>query len=543
MKKLVSLFLVLSLLLGMAHLALAEDVKKITISVINGTDEYYPKDDEELPGDLNELFEAIKHMLPGYEITVDVRKYEDYQAQLPLLLAANDIPDIFISNVTSFMEYYPTGLFIEDLTELVDQYGPYLRENLMQRSFDICTINGKLAAIPCENFYYKFPTILRMDWVEKLGFEVKEVYTLSEISEILLAMTEKDPDGNGKNDTYGLGTRFNGGDWTQTFMPIFGAFGGQPNQNYLVGNEVVPFNVSDNFRSAMEYLHDLYAAKAIDQECFVLNYDQALINAAKGTGGLYSGWWNVGRALLHAGLLELQPEVDYKTVFITSDDGLTHGVRDNGTIWKTAMISADCEYPEAAMALINLMNTEFGKYSGNTLLRDENGDVMYSSDVHSEQTRMYKYPEWNTYNSDDEAYAAGCRHSPLGNLFANMVLRNASQILSLSEDYDQNDKALALSRMGEILEMNEENRPVYTDFFYGYLATDEYLEYFAALETLMKEWVVDFVTGNKEINDANWQAYLDSYVAKGGQKVLESMLDQYNTLNGTAYTAVNVNGK
>ena len=40
-------------------------------------------------------------------------------------------------------------------------------------------------------------------------------------------------------------------------------------------------------------------------------------------------------------------------VRITSDDGTVTGVKNNGSIWKTHMISADCEHPEAAIMMIN----------------------------------------------------------------------------------------------------------------------------------------------------------------------------------------------
>ena len=226
MKKLVSLLLALAMLLGVAGIALADGDIPVTISIMQSEGDFFPKDGEPMPQELQDWFEVVKHLIPGYEINVKMEYFENPQEQLPLLLASGDIPDIVSVQGTTFMEYYNTGFFLTDLNDLLEKYGQDILKRCQEGSLEMCTINGKLVAIPSENYAYKNPTILRMDWVRKLGFEEKKTYTLSELKEILLAMAQKDPDGNGQDDTYGLGCRFNGGDWTQTFMPIFGAFGG-----------------------------------------------------------------------------------------------------------------------------------------------------------------------------------------------------------------------------------------------------------------------------------------------------------------------------
>ena len=43
--------------------------------------------------------------------------------------------------------------------------------------------------------------IFRQDWLDKLGLKYPE--TLDDMKNVLIAFTNNDPDGNGKNDTYG----------------------------------------------------------------------------------------------------------------------------------------------------------------------------------------------------------------------------------------------------------------------------------------------------------------------------------------------------
>lgn len=545
MKKIVALFLSLALLLGATGIAWADDAATpVTISIMRDEGDYFPKDGEELNQELTEYFETLKHLVPGLEITVKIEYFENSNDQLPLLLASGDVPDIVTVGGTDFMEYYNTGFFLTDLNDLMAEYGQDILARVQQSSLDICTINGKLVAIPSENYAYKNPTILRMDWVRKLGFEEKKTYTVSELAEILVAMAQNDPDGNGENDTYGLGCRFNGGDWAQTFMPIFGAFGGQPHQVYLENGVATPFNYTDNFRACMEYLQKLYAAKAIDQEAFILNYDQALLNAVNGKGGCYSGWWNVGSQLLEKGLLELQPEVDFQSIFVTSDDGSMVGVVDHGSLQKTALISAQCEHPEAAIAIINYCHTDEGSFYGNPHLTDEEGNYLYSDELHTSQYRVlkYMYGEPGESLTDDEKYTRGWRENPLKNLFYNLEIRQNESAVRAKEYRDTANKISMLAD-ADIFDQAD-GIHLYQSMFYGYLATDEDLEYNAGLETLLKEWVVNFVTGVVEINDTTWQQYLDEAVAKGAQKVLDSYVAVYNQRSPEAQIlSFNINGR
>lgn len=61
----------------------------------------------------------------------------------------------------------------------------------------IYRIPGDVAEPSCENLW------IRQDWLDNLN--LKAPTTIEELNEVLRAFTEDDPDGNGQNDTYGLG--------------------------------------------------------------------------------------------------------------------------------------------------------------------------------------------------------------------------------------------------------------------------------------------------------------------------------------------------
>ncbi len=593
MKRIISLLLVLTLVLGCFVTAGADEKrKKVTLSFLCEAEDLGLQNmDSDVPPGMQLYLDRIRYLVPGYEIELEPIFKKNSTSDLGLIFASGDVPDILITPNLDFMQYYDLGYFTEeDLMPYLEEYGQNYLAGVLPEDLEVCTMDGRLVAIPCENMYYKYPTCIRMDWVVKLGFEEKKTYTVSEIAEICKAIGTMDPDGNGLNDTYGFGARVNGGDWSQTFMSLFGAFNGQPDQYYLDEEKAMayPYNVSQDFRDALIYLNDLWAAGGIDPECFVLNYDQALLNAANGRAALYSGWWNVAYSIYAAGLTTLDPEARLEHIYIVSDDGTTEGVLSNGSIWHTAMISSECESIECAIAVIDfyctLSNRNYSWYyqlddrdwdSIPQETKDELGLYIWwdnpNHEYYPEEDVLGEGEHWGIfYNDPDGAvdeetgepvrwaymsggvnyeqlsgsdnqldwYKYGYRMNPLDNLFAtnayrqmtnNAITRTAEQMAANPDAYDKVTRALY---EGAAFQANPDNKPVYESMFYGYLVTNEELEYGSAMESYRTDWIVSFITGTKDpANDADWQAYLDGYVAKGLQKVLDSYVKVYNENN------------
>lgn len=51
---------------------------------------------------------------------------------------------------------------------------------------------------------------IRQDWLDNLGLDTPT--TIDELNEVALAFTKNDPDGNGQDDTFGIGFNYN--NWT-----------------------------------------------------------------------------------------------------------------------------------------------------------------------------------------------------------------------------------------------------------------------------------------------------------------------------------------
>ena len=435
---------------------------------------------------------------------------DDVTKTLNLEIASGSLQDIVVTQKFSFYDYIDSGNFLE-LTELLKQYGSEVTNNhISQQGWEVTKVDGgKIYGIPGENYNSKYVTAFRKDWLSKLNITVKERYTLDELTSILKAFTNDDPDGDGKKDTYGLTTAQKGSAWNQSLMAIFGAFGGQPNQTYLKNNKFVPFNTSDDFRAALQYTKGLWDAGVIDPEIFILAADQAIQKLAQGKAGAFSSWWSGPKDVFKAGLLDINPDADFTKVFITSNDGSKVGMMDNGLLNYMTMISSSCKDPAAAMKFINYLWTD-------------EGDFLLIWGV-----------EGLTYKVDSEGYYTKITtdkdYTPLSTVVRRMDT-NVKQKYALTTRMD------ITSHDFEWIQ-HTEGVPLYQSIFYGVPTTTDDQELGTELATYVSQSVVDFITGAKDLNDANWQAYKQGWIQKGGQKILDSYAAKYNKLKGTNYAS------
>lgn len=501
MKKLVALFLCALMALSLCSAALADEAP-VKLTMLSGDNEVTILDKDK---------PYIKKILENTNVDLEatIVHFDNLFQTLNLAFASGEPFDIInVNKPFSHYDYIDEGLILP-LNDLLDQYGPNLKARVSQQAWDMATVNGVIYSIPYENTHNKWMNGIRADWLEKLGFEVKDFYTLSEMKEILIAFTEKDPDGNGENDTYGLNGHQTG--WPTSFFSFAGANGGMPGQNYLNGdNQFYAFNVSDGMRATLEYVHDLWNCGVIDPEFFVLDQDQSKIKMANGKAGFYTGWWSCAQNMVSAGLTEINPDANIKLIHVTSDDGTVSGMLDAGALSSEVMISSQCKNPEAAIAFLDYLITDEGlmlsKYGieGEDYNITENGEII------------------RTHQNDLSVIRS----------VVNDMEKAALEVIAPADDASAIDKALYSF---QIEQYNPNKINLYSDIFYGIPTPTEQTEYGNELDTYVSSKVVEFVTGTTELNDENWEAYKTEWVNKGGLKVLQAYADAYNSLQGTDY--------
>ena len=224
-------------------------------------------------GDITEYADQKAEFMTAFEkkfnikLKVNALPANGYMDKVNLMVSSGEIKGLV--NL-----YMPSDVLRYKNDGVIEQLDDYLKGNAVWESMD--EVYRKLFVYDKGTWgfgsYYTggvFVRSYRQDWLDKLG--MKAPTNVDELAEVAKAFTEKDPDGNGQNDTFGLtgaGTGWN-------LQDIFQAFGARldntgsssivwdPNKNSWVDTFLYPEMVD-----ALKYVNKLYTAKYIDPEIF-----------------------------------------------------------------------------------------------------------------------------------------------------------------------------------------------------------------------------------------------------------------------------------
>lgn len=184
-------------------------------------------------------------------------------------IASGEVPDIFtLGDPSNVIAYQNQGVLMSIDQNMLKEKMPEYYADIEKRNklFQTVTVNNELWAIPMfiDLKPYDQATLWRKDWLDKVGIN-KLPETLDEYEEAVYAFAQKDPDGNGKKDTYGLtGTATS--TWSSGFYTIFGAFGVEPTMWMERDGQIVNGSVMPETKEALAKLQQWYKDGVIDPE-------------------------------------------------------------------------------------------------------------------------------------------------------------------------------------------------------------------------------------------------------------------------------------
>ncbi len=438
---------------------------------------------------------------------------EKFNQQLALVVGSSEIPDIIWMNYDTYVEYAREGLFA-DITDAVKNYDVIMDYVDTNGESEYCwqrmTINGKVYGVPTRSVNATmYSAGIRQDWLDNLGLEVPE--TLDELTEVLRAFTEDDPDQNDANDTYGISCT--GLEYMSVF---FGAFGATYGMDYFLEDDgTVTTNViSDNFKQGLEYIKGLYDAGYMDPEVFTNSGSQTYEKFATSVMGYWPNWWsNSGSVYLKYGFADNNPTGEISVIQpVKGSDGLS-GLPATDPIYKVVAISRDCKNIDKALELINWECTPYGWYTvqcgieGDYFEMDENSKVTWY---------------WGLDGKNRK-----------GDTISDMELYKFIENLGLQAQlYTLDQSNYGAKRTAGIAAAT--NAPVYKNLFLG-LTTEEYTKLNSELKTYYTNQAVKFIMGELSLEN-DWDNYVSTYLSMGGDTVRQSLLDAYNEWNGTSYS-------
>ena len=219
---------------------------------------------------------ALREKFPEVNFELEPILYSAYKEKTPVLMASGDMPDMYRTNSNSYLPQLVESNLAAPLDDVLAKVGQDIVGNAREGHLAFGQYGGKQYGIPGSYSLKYFAQNIRMDWLENLGLDVP--VTLAEFREVARSFTFGDPDGNGKDDTYGTAHRKN----INFIDSWFHAFGVAPNHHQIGmwrirGGKHTNDWVQPEMKEALMNLADMYAEGVIHPESLTFDWSQ---------------WWN-----------------------------------------------------------------------------------------------------------------------------------------------------------------------------------------------------------------------------------------------------------
>ncbi|TLS53658.1 extracellular solute-binding protein [Paenibacillus antri] len=287
-----------------------------------------------------------------------------YAQKLNISIASGELPDFFLASKEEMKRLHEAGQ-LEDLSGLLQQYGsPFLKELLRQDdgvSLQAATFDGKLAGLPKMMVNGGVSTAemlwVRVDWLKKLG--LPEPRTIDDVVDIATAFAKNDPDGNGIDDTSGLGVNNELFLYHGSLKGFFNGFGAYP-EIWIEDSDgrLVFGSIQPEMKTALARLRNMYAAGVIDPEFAVKPWTKLTEEIASGKLGLAYGSVSDG-GYIHKVNVDNDPNAEWKPYPIASADGAPAKPQLMDAADSFYVVKKGARHPEAMIKLANIYLRHF----------------------------------------------------------------------------------------------------------------------------------------------------------------------------------------
>ncbi|MFC3802753.1 extracellular solute-binding protein [Cohnella sp. GCM10012308] len=281
--------------------------------------------------------------------------------RLNVAVASNQLPDYFSATAAQLRQLAAAGQLAE-LGELVERYGSErtkARIAGMEGGVQAATFDGRLLAVPAGLSVRDYAPVLwiRDDWLRRLGLQAPA--TMNDVLAIAAAFADKDPDGNGKDDTYGLGLHkglfgANEGYGFATIEGFFNGFGAYPFSWVAGDNGRLAYGgTQPATREALLALQRLYREGRIDPDFAIKDEAGVADLADEGRLGMaYGAMWSALNPLYRSRVAE--PAADWQAYPIAGAAGPADAQTPATAVTNYYVASRNADHPEALIRMLNL---------------------------------------------------------------------------------------------------------------------------------------------------------------------------------------------
>ena len=300
-----------------------------------------------------------------------------YNQKFNVTMASGKLPDIMPVDGTQFNQLVEADQ-LEDLTEALENYGLPITKELLSKDgglgLESATFGGKLLGIPVNPGAVDNAPLLwiRTDWLEKLNLPEPE--KMEDVFKIVEAFVTQDPDGNDKDDTYGLGID------KLLYNPVFGLdgfFNGyHAYPRIWIENEAGEYvygSIQPEMKEALAKLQEMYKTGMIDREFGVKDIEQLIQAGNSGKLGIFYGVM-YGNVYFLEGK-KLDPEMDWKAYKLPSIDNELARPQLVFPIGKYYAVRKGMSNPEALIKMLNAFNHDWDRDKYPLTAINQDGDI------------------------------------------------------------------------------------------------------------------------------------------------------------------------
>lgn len=226
-------------------------------------------------------------------------KASDWKTKTNLMFASGEYPDIIIcpNGTLDDEEYGVTQGLVIPLDSYIDQYMPIYKERIANEPSDptvsLVASDGQKYSVGYlvgQNINTSAHTFINQEWLDAVGMEAPD--TVEELTEVLRAFKTKDPNGNGEADEVPLQMGLDTGYYGFRYMlPMFGLPVDHDKWIYIDDNKQVQFAADkDEFRAAVEWLHQMYEEGLTDPEILSQDFTTVETKLKEGNVGFFTAW-------------------------------------------------------------------------------------------------------------------------------------------------------------------------------------------------------------------------------------------------------------
>ncbi len=520
MKKILTLVLALAMLCGVA---LAESTfpltdKGETFTVLSRTGAFYPN------GHVGEVANLVEYeKMTGVHMEFEDVDPSAFANRLAGVIAgdAKDYPDIifkgYITNAQSY-EWGHEGILI-DIKPYMEQYMPNFTA-LCEKYPDIL-----LAITTDDGHIYGLPQVVPFMPVripDKLYYNEKALNaiggalptTTDELYDMLIAIRDSDFNGNGKADEVPLisSTNF-------LYCYFYGCFGlgtrGVAHHPAVdvdpETNEIRIFAASENYRKFLEYLRKLYSDKLIYQEIFTEG-DKCNLLSAEERLGVYC-----------ATTLYSVP-----TQFVDDWTGLKWQLKGPDGFAITTQARSNLHTEGNLVITSHCQNIPLVLQWADYFYGDE-GAMFYNAGIEGVH---WEIKADGTYGYTDSFAATRTAEMTQDTFLAQACLwpggRNPAMMPEhlFAGEYEPEPSATAYAlaeyvpeKIWPIVSWSEDENDVIS-------------RYLSDIRSYITSSTASFIAGEKELNDANWNEFVNTINDKGADKVIEAYESAMTRLYG-----------